>query len=345
METQASILVVGAGLAGLAAARKLAASGRRVTVLDKGRRPGGRMSTRVSRAGPAFDHGAQYLTARSVTFQRQVAEWIDAGVAVRWDGRLVDLTEDEVPADTERDIERYVGTPAMASIIEAMAQPHDHLDGPHFGVRVDRLTPDDAGWTAHDDQGRTYGPFDKVVVAVPAPQARELLAEPAPGLADTLGDTAVLATWTLMLAFEKTLELWQPFAGGFVEDQRNELSWVGRNSAKPGRPAVETAGDCWVAHARSDWSEQHLEDDPAAVTAALVAAFGRALGRTLPTPTYAAVHRWRYANVVEPLGDRWLYDPDLALGVCGDACTAGSHASVERAWLSGLALAEHMVTG
>ncbi|MBB6429313.1 NAD(P)/FAD-dependent oxidoreductase [Algisphaera agarilytica] len=339
-------LIVGAGIAGMTAAHKLAESGQKVTVLDKGRRPGGRMSTRVSRSGPVFDQGAQYLTARSVTFEQEVARWIELGVAAEWDGRFVDLQEGEAPTDTKRVAKRYVGTPGMASIVGHLcenAADVDAIDGPHFGVRVTQLQKTDTGWNATDEDGKTQGPFGKVVLTLPAPQARELLTEPAPELADTLGDATVSATWTLMLAFGKPLELWQPFDAAFVEDPNNELSIFANVSTKPGRPSVEEAGECWVAHGRSDWSEAHLEDSPESVAVALTAAFGRAIGRTLPTPTYAAVHRWRYANVVEPLGDRWLLDEKLGLGVCGDACTAGSHTNIERAWLSALGLAEHLV--
>lgn len=347
------ILIVGAGIAGMTAAHKLAQSGQRVVVLDKGRRPGGRMSTRVSRSGPVFDHGAQYLTARSVTFEQQVARWIELGVAAEWDGRIVDLKEGEAPTDTKRVARRYVGTPGMASIVGHLCDTEsiDAIDGPHFGVRVMQLQTTDAGWTATDEDGKAHGPFSQVILTIPAPQARELLAEPAPGstpgiapgMADTLGDATVSATWTLMLAFEKPLELWQPFDVAFVEDPRNELSIIANISSKPGRPSVEEAGECWVAHGRSDWSQAHVEDKPDAVAATLTAAFSRAIGRTLPTPTYASVHRWRYANVVEPLGERWLFDADLGIGVCGDACTAGSHTNIERAWLSALGLAEHIV--
>lgn len=338
------ILIVGAGIAGMTAAHKLADAGHHVVVLDKGRRPGGRMSTRVSRSGPVFDHGAQYLTARSVTFEQQVARWGELGVAAEWEGRFVDLLEGEAPTDTKRVARRYVGTPGMASIVGHLCDTAntDAIDGPHFGVRVTQLQKIDAGWTATDEDGNTHGPFSQVVVTIPAPQARELLAGIAPELADTLGDAAVSATWTLMLAFEKPLELWQPFDAAFVEDARNELSIIANVSSKPGRPSVDEAGECWVAHGRSDWSQTHVEDSPDSVAATLTAAFSRAIGRTLPTPTYAAVHRWRYANVVEPLGERWLFDADLGIGVCGDACTAGSHTNIERAWLSALGLAEHM---
>ncbi len=77
------IAVVGAGLAGLTAADRLARAGASVTVIEKSRGPGGRAATR--HADPwRFDHGMQYFTARSEPFRRQVAAWTDAGVVAPW---------------------------------------------------------------------------------------------------------------------------------------------------------------------------------------------------------------------------------------------------------------------
>ncbi len=55
-----SVIVVGAGIAGLAAAVRLTAAGVDVTVVDKGRGVGGRLATR--RIGDAtLDHGAPFV--------------------------------------------------------------------------------------------------------------------------------------------------------------------------------------------------------------------------------------------------------------------------------------------
>ncbi|MEU7901169.1 FAD-dependent oxidoreductase [Nonomuraea sp. NPDC049152] len=57
----ADVLVVGAGLAGLAAAYDLAGAGLNVTVLEAGAAPGGRMSSHAM-AGMTMERGAQFLS-------------------------------------------------------------------------------------------------------------------------------------------------------------------------------------------------------------------------------------------------------------------------------------------
>ena len=73
------VVIVGAGISGLVAADELRAAGAHVSVVDKGRSPGGRLATR--RIGAAtLDHGAQFFTVRTPAFQHRVDAWIERGL-------------------------------------------------------------------------------------------------------------------------------------------------------------------------------------------------------------------------------------------------------------------------
>jgi predicted NAD/FAD-dependent oxidoreductase len=74
------VVIVGAGICGLVAGRRLADAGAEVVLVDKGRSVGGRLATR--RIGDAtVDHGAQFFTVRTPAFQRQVDDWVERGLA------------------------------------------------------------------------------------------------------------------------------------------------------------------------------------------------------------------------------------------------------------------------
>lgn len=60
-QTAGPVLVIGAGIAGLAAARKLQAAGLKVLVLEARDRPGGRIYTNAHWRGPAMDVGASWI--------------------------------------------------------------------------------------------------------------------------------------------------------------------------------------------------------------------------------------------------------------------------------------------
>ena len=61
MPAEIDIAVIGAGAAGIAAARRLAELGRSCLVLEAGSRPGGRAFTESASLGTPFDHGASWV--------------------------------------------------------------------------------------------------------------------------------------------------------------------------------------------------------------------------------------------------------------------------------------------
>ena len=68
-----TIAVIGAGMAGITAARTLMQAGFKVSVFEKSHGPGGRMATRSTPYG-SFDHGVQYFTVRDPQFLKAITE-------------------------------------------------------------------------------------------------------------------------------------------------------------------------------------------------------------------------------------------------------------------------------
>ncbi|MEM6453738.1 MAG: FAD-dependent oxidoreductase [Acidobacteriota bacterium] len=332
------VAVVGGGIAGLACARVLADHGLAVTVFDKGRGPGGRASTRRVDGVGTFDHGAQYFTARDPHFARRVASWQQIGAVAPWTGTIVHLDADgrahERAAPRIGDATaatRWVGTPGMNAVLAHLGA---ELDVRH-GHRVDALIDDGRRWRltvdAPDDAPAQPASFDVVALAVPAAQAAALVPR-LPELRAQLDAVEMAPCIAALVAYDAPLDA--AFDGAFVHD--GPLGWVARNASKPGRAAGGPA-DTWVLHASVDWSTRHLEREPEASAAPMLRAFAQLLGGArLPKPVHRAVHRWRYARTLVPIGEPCLYEPTARLGVCGDFCLG---AKVEAAWRSGIALA------
>jgi renalase len=317
------VLIIGAGMAGAMAARALLDQGCRVQLLDKARGAGGRMSTRRI-DGLQFDHGAQYFTARDARFRRWVAAWQARGVLERWQPKLVSIDADGIMASKSEPLERFVAIPGQNALLK-----HVLSDLPvRFGVQASQIARESGFWRVFDATGVQLAQAPQLLLCVPAPQAAALLAEYQSAL-NFARSAAMQPCWAVMAAFQPALAL--AFDGAFVNT--GALSWIARDSSKPGR---SRAMDCWVLHANAAWSAQHLEDSPEQVVAALLAEFARITGIDI-APAYASAHRWRCA-----LGKRdddidgHFYDADLQLGIAGDWCAGGR---VEGAFLSGQALA------
>lgn len=316
-----TVAVIGAGLAGLICARTLADHRFSVQVFEKARGPGGRMATR--RMGElAFDHGAQYFTARDPRFARYVESWRSDGIVGEWQGRLGTLRAGELTPKNDG-VQRFVGTPSMSAITRHLARSCELRPDTRVGEVVRKAKR----WQLRSDTGDELGTFDAVVVAVPAPQAVPLL-NGAQALAAQAAAVESAPCWAVLAAFAAPVEL--PLDGAFIQD--SPLSWAARDSSKAGRPG----GECWVLHASPEWSTAHLEASPAEVASALLEAFAAAVGKALPAVTSATAHRWRYALTSVPAQAQCLYDSALRIGACGDWCGG---ARVEAAFLSGMAMA------
>ena len=111
-------------MAGLTAARLLADAGQVVTVLDKGRRAGGRMATRQLAGGASADYGAQFFTVRSEAFSAVVARWLDEGTVREWCRGFP--SGDGHPRSSDGDGHpRYVGADGMGQLAARMARGLD----------------------------------------------------------------------------------------------------------------------------------------------------------------------------------------------------------------------------
>jgi len=291
-------------MAGLACARTLRRAGNYVEIFEQDRVIGGRMAT--NRVGLiTYDHGAQYVTARSRVFRSYVEELVATGYAAPWSPRTTVGNADAKPMTASG---WFVGTPGMSSMVRPMAESVRI----HNGRRVHTIDRGEKGWHIWFDDQTSVGPFTAVAVTVPAPKARLLLG-PAEELADSLTAVRMAPCWSLMVRLDDTIFPDQDV----FSDMSEVIRWIARNGTKPGRSG---RGDTVVVHASPAWSRETEDADPEVIADELWSEVSHVLGLPPVRPTQMTAHLWRHGLVEQSLGESFVYSSQHFVGIAGDWC-------------------------
>ncbi len=331
-------LIVGAGIAGLACARRLRQAGAAVSLLDKGRRVGGRCATRRVEGqpvdhGPAFLHGSdpQFLAALRETPGRRLDPWPRN---VRGQG---------APCQP-RAFERGQARMAFAEGVNAFPRHLARDLEVRTQTRVERLRCDDGRVEVSGDELRYRAPT--LVLSLPLEQTRALLA----GL--EVGESRELTAVQRLLSMVATVPSLSLLAGYDGETPAPDwdvlypedsplLQMITHDSAKREVPMHRVL----VAQALPRWSRRQLEREPEQWKQEMLDEVQRLTDLGGEALRWSQAHRWRYARL-EPgseLARPLLIDlPGGArLGLCGELFSPGTGA--EAAWLSGNRLAERLL--
>ena len=303
------VIIIGSGLAGISAARHLSQAGKACLVLDKGRRIGGRCSTK-RKDGFIFNHGAQFFTTKDDSFTALTQQAIKDGHASSW--------------SFGHHSAAYIGAPTMRDFVGYLARDLEVLQD----VKITTITKQQGVYELTDEAGTHYR-ATQCLLTVPAPQACQLI----DGLADELLATCQSASydpcWTVMLAlaapYQGTcLPLRDDGVIGWASYEPDRLIDKGTN-APVYQPAI-------TLQANPDHSRHMLDWPKEAVISEMTSQLERALGASCDVE-FSIAHRWLYARVAQPA------DADLPFiskdGSCALAGDYFGQARLETAYLSG----------
>jgi renalase len=302
-----SVVVVGAGLAGVACARTIARAGIPVRVLDRAHTVGGRMAS-SPHGGRPVDMGAAYFTVRDPEFAEVVAGWRSAGLARPWTAELAVLGN----GDRARSPGpmRWAAPHGLRSLVRALAEGLDV----ELGHEVRRV----AGGPLVDGE-----PADVVVLAMPDPQALRVLE---PGLGAVAQASGRPWRPVLTVALGYPTRTWPELSAAFVNDHP-VLTLLADDGARRGDGVPVL-----VAHTTADVARAH-DGDPDGAVPQVVDAVRTLLGIAVD-PLWTVAHRWRFA-APELDRDVPFHLGDDGIGLAGDGWGSSR---IETAWRSGTLL-------
>lgn len=317
--------IIGAGLAGLAAARTLQSNGHEPVVFEKEAVAGGRLQT--ARIGEyTFDPGATTLAPMGKSIEKVILSEISTEHLVRIAKPVAahDGVRAFSGALTAANTPRYCYSNGIDELPKLLAA----------GVSV-RTSAEVHSVEAKKDGSYTIDDefFDAVVVTAPIPECIPLLTSI--GESRRFANTKFRSCISVMLGFEATFEASYHALVG--PDQTHPLSWLCIESLKcPGTRAPEGCTAA-VAQMSAEYSRRRFESDDDLVIEETLGDVIRLLGRAFATPAIVQVKRFKHSHPEATTSFEAVNSPLSRLVVAGDALMGGR---TELAYETGLRAAK-----
>ena len=362
------VAIIGAGASGCACAKALGSiKSIEVSLYDRGKRPGGRASTRIDRRHGKkfqFDHGATYVRPKSEQFKALLEE---VQILPNWPARFAEFDHDKGFSVQAAAHDVYVGEPGMGYLLQALLEGGGIEAAFGKTVRLEKSKNPNAWQVIDTSKGVNLGTFDWIICSERY-LSNELLGMPT---VTTTGGALAVPSLVAMLALDesatKTVDELMPCDGVRIHNDY-VLAWAALDSSKPGRN-VQGGGSTWVLQSTVPFAEDLIREVTTANLPCSEADLLKAIKRECESPLYQA-----FLNVVAasggkggeelelnpPLylkGHRWgrsfpahfeagthLLDAEKRLVACGDYFEGTlAPAKVEGAVLSGLAAANALL--
>lgn len=302
--------IIGAGMAGITAARNLIAAGHNVRIFEKSRGSGGRLASKRSDMG-RVNLGAQAFSTTDPLFLEELNSWHQAGWVER----------------SKTDSSYWTGTPYMSALTRNLLGDINT----HFACEIRALSHHSDGWLLYDQHQQAHGPFQQLIVAIPAPQAEVLLRNCAPELAEQAACVDMQSVWMVALGFKEPITLAKK-----LELLHNEVIAEVIHTPQSAEHPMQTL----MLRANEKWTKEHLLDQREQVIAALTASLATLLDNPLPAADSAFAHRWLYAFGALGKPSTLLADAQRGIYIAGDWCSYGD---VYSAWHSGKHAAQQVI--
>jgi renalase len=302
-------IIIGAGMAGLSAARILTQKGHDVTVLDKGRGVGGRMSTRTI-DNAKVDHGAQYFSVKTLEFQELISELQFENIVAEW--HLA-----------QRENVRYVGANGMNTIPKKMASSLNVIVNEKVILIENNVVK---------TESKSEYNFDNLIITIPIPQISELFRNSKIEFSDN--DKNVLQKIEYQPCIAVMAVLKQPteiISGGIILENQ-PVAWIADNFQK-GITETPTV----TIHASTTYSAERFDDDLQEVAKEMLMSVNQYI-KSENIITFQT-HRWRFSNATKRYEKPFYQIENKNIYLAGDGFGKGN---VEGAFLSGYHLAMNL---
>ena len=319
--------IVGAGIAGIAAGRRLHQAGIGVTLFEKSRGVGGRVATR-RKDGFTWDIGATSVAMRGRSLDKVILEQLPADDRISVTKPI--FVHDDLrpqPGDGRSPVPRYAYRTGMTKLAKLLAEGLDiRFESPvdHIELRHDK-------YSLHGEE------FDRLILTPPIPQTGLLLW--GMDLRRAIAQVRYRTCLSVGLGFAAPLPE-TSYHALLDPSLRHPLSWLCLESVKV-LDHAPTGSSAIIAQLGREFSRLNYETSDDELVRIVCGYLSRLYGPAFAQPAASTVMRWKYAQP-ESLIDFDTANPEgTPVLIAGDAL---SGARIEEAYETGLMAAERILS-
>ena len=338
--------IIGAGLSGLIAGKRLAKAGHEVIVFDKSKGYGGRLATRYDSDNHEikFDHGCPHISGSDPRFKEFINELKDKGLVKPWcDGFHYWNGDQLLRRHPQKPAEQfYYAEGGISEIGKYLSRWSDVrlntkvIGFTYIGKNNSRKKP----WMLNFENS-TVLEVDAIIISTPAVQTY--------GLIENSQDQTIFRTiikdidtvmynpkFSLMLTYDgEQIPEWEG-----IYCNNDVIHWIGNESSKRDNSGKLTL----VCHSKGEFAQKHILDatDLDKVRTEMVLALRKIIGDWAGRFDKSQIHRWRYSQPRNYFKFDFVkagYD-DAPVALVGDYMKGDS---TEHAYLSGYELADYWI--
>jgi renalase len=320
--------IVGAGISGLAAARKLQQAGHEPVVFEAAPSVGGRATT-IEFMSCLADPGLQAYTPRGMAIENVLLNELPTDGLQKIEKPIHILSHGRpIPGSQEKNQQpRYTYETGAIRFPELLSEGLDvRLHSP-----VESLERRQTRFSIRDEE------FDSLILTPPLPEVGRLLGTI--GKSRSIANASYRPCLSVVLAYDRSLEPAPPYSALLSDDRMSPVLWLGIETEKSKNRAPE-GWTVFVAQFGPGYSKQHLESPESSIVPVCLSLIVRLFGPKFSSPSGHYIKRWvesqpeRVAlfQSVNPTGEKII--------VAGDGTFAGR---AENAYESGLMAADRII--
>lgn len=276
--------IVGAGMAGLAAARTLTEAGYECVVFEKTSQPGGRVASETI-DGYTFDTGASLISPSGSALEAVMLTKLDRSGLQLIDRPIYKLTGGRVVAmSPETKTERYAYLAGNGELGRLLAEGLDL----RINTSIDKIAK--LGKGRYQLVGEE---FERVILCQPVPQAVKLIENS--GLKRTVIGCRYRKCLSILLGYPVPID--KKYHALIDPDNSGPLTWLSIENLKVPEGRAPSGSTAIVAQMSGSYSEYKFERSDDDIVSDVCLDVKRILGEEFVEPAVTKVIRWKYSHV------------------------------------------------